>query len=214
MLASKEMPLNKNRLEQLSDGVFSIVFTILILEIKVPEMKDLTNQQMVLELINRTPLFITYFLSFAVIGMFWLSHNFMFEMSAKNADRKIILMNTLYLSLISLIPFSSHFLGQHSNSPIASAFYGVNILLISFSFLLLNRYIWKTPHILHGDMTPRLKKNSEIRQHLILGFYSAGIFISFINIPVALFCYLFPVFFNIVPGLLTRTENLFGYDVK
>jgi uncharacterized membrane protein len=146
--------------------------------------------------------------------MFWLSHNFMFEMSAKNADRKIILMNTIYLCLISLIPFSSHFLGRHSGSSIAAAFYGANILLISLSFLSMYWYIWRTPHILHAEMNPRLKKNGEIRQYLIICFYAIGIVASFINIPVAIICYLFPVFFNIVPGLLTRTEIAFGFETE
>lgn len=214
MKVSKEIPLNKNRLEQLSDGVFAIVFTLLILEIKVPERMDLTNQQMIVELLNRTPLFVSYILSFAVIGMFWLSHNFMFEMSAKNADRKIILMNTIYLSLVSLIPFSSHFLGQHSNSAIASAFYGINILLISISFLAMYQYIWRTPHILHADITPGLKKNGEIRQYLLICFYIIGILFSFLSVPIAMFCYLFPVFFNIIPGLLTRTESAFGFELE
>ena len=214
MSKEPEILLSKARLEALSDGVFAIVLTLLILEIKVPELHNLSNADMLHELSLKIPLFATYFLSFAVISMFWLSHHFMFAWRAKNVDRTVILINSLYLCLLSLIPFSSHFLGQQIDSSIASAFYGVNISILSVVFLWLSNYVWNSEHIKSDTMTSRNKKQGDIRQYMVLSFNFLGIIFSFVNIPFALFLYLFPVFFNIIPGLLNTFEKFLGFEIK
>ena len=206
--------MSKNRVEALSDGVIAIILTLLILEIKIPEIHTTSNSVMLHKLSDKIPLFITYFLSFAVISMFWISHHFLFAFGVKNVDRIVVLLNFLSLAALSIIPFSSHFLGSHLDNSVASAFYGFNMLAVSFSFMFLYAYIWKSDSIINGELSTRTKKQGKIRQALNIGFNTLGIIFSFIYIPFALFCYLFPVFFNIIPGLLNFTEKMLGITIE
>jgi uncharacterized membrane protein len=214
MSQEPEIIMPKNRLEALSDGVFAIVLTLLILEIKVPELHSLSNSGMLHELQLKLPLFATYFLSFALITNFWVSHHFMFLFRARNVDRIIILINSLYLCLLSLIPFSSHFLGSQIDSQVAAIFYGVNISLVSIIFLWMSKYALQAEHIESDQFSNRIRKQGNIRQYIVLIFNFLGIICSFINIPLALLFYFFPVVFNIIPGFLNSLEKIFGFEIK
>ena len=208
-----EIVMPKNRLEALSDGVFAIVLTLLILEIKVPESINLSNPEMLNELFLKLPLFGTYFLSFALITNFWVAHHYMYIYRAKNVDRVIMLINNLYLCVLSLIPFSSHFLGVHINSPIAAIFYGLNITLLSAIFLWMSEYAIKSEHIDTEVVNLRTRRQGQARQYITFGFNALGVIFAFVNIPFALFLYLFPVIFNILPGSLNFLEKLFGFKL-
>lgn len=100
--------MNKLRLEAFSDGVFAIIITILVLEIKVPELgPDVSNIELWHTLSEYGHILIGYFLSVAVIAMFWLSHHFLFHTGAKNIDRWVVQLNTFFLAILALIPFSA-----------------------------------------------------------------------------------------------------------
>jgi uncharacterized membrane protein len=100
--------MNKTRLEMFSDGVFAIIITILVLEIKVPELgAGTTNTELWHALSEYGHILIGYFLSVAVIAMFWLNHHFLFHTNAKNIDRWVVQLNMLFLAILALIPFSA-----------------------------------------------------------------------------------------------------------
>jgi uncharacterized membrane protein len=209
-----EISLNKNRLEALSDGVFAIVMTLLVIEIKVPELTGkIDTAKLIKELEHSAPLFISYFLTFAVISVLWLSHHFLFHSYAKSIDRGIIQLNVIFLAFISLIPFSSHFLGLYFNQPLAIAIFGFNALLAYGMIYIMRSYAIRTKHIETAELPKRVTKQGTIRMLTNIICTLVGIGFGIFNTWVGIFFLLLPVFFNAVPGSLNFLEKIFGFDI-
>ena len=214
-----EIAMNKSRLEALSDGVFAIVMTLLVIEIKVPEIshhitRQITTGDLVNALGGYTPIFISYFLTFAIISVLWLSHHFLLHQYAKNIDRYIIQLNALFLCFVSLIPFSSHFLGVYFNQPLALAIFGTNMLVSYTMIYIMQQYILRAKHIENTQLPSRILKQGKIRMAVNIGFSGAGIVFGLINTNLGLICLIIPVIFTVIPGMLTRVEGLFGIEIR
>jgi len=119
-----------SRLEAITDGIFAIIITILILTISVPDgdnvssSKDLNNA-----LLNTLPLIMNYIISFFLISTFWMSHILELKM-LKNTNRHHILLNFVYIFFVSLIPFTTSLLGDYAGYIVAEIIFHLNIFLV------------------------------------------------------------------------------------
>jgi uncharacterized membrane protein len=208
--------MNKNRLEAFSDGIFAIIITLTVFEIKVPELQfsELSNDLLMNKVIDLAPSFASFFLTVAVIAMFWLSHHFLFSLYAKNIDRILTQLNFIYLSFLSLIPFSASLLGKYPSLPFATIVYGSNIFLVLIVSWAMINYTLLSPEIENGEISSRTIKQGRIRLNFALICTILGILIGFWNTPIAIFLYILPVVFTNIPGMLSLTEKLFGFEIK
>lgn len=206
--------MNKGRLEAFSDGIFSIAMTLLILEVKIPELAVVhTNTELWQQLFFIVPVLATYFVSFAILGSFWINHHFIFHTFAKAIDRKLNLLNLLYLSFIAFVPFSSHLLGNFSSFQPAALIYGFNIfIVVSIAWAMLV-YIRRHPELVNEKLSQRLLNQARFRTALTLICYIAGILCSFYYIPATLVLFAFPIVFNIIPGTLDLLEQTIGFSL-
>lgn len=208
--------MNKSRLEGLSDATFAIVFTLLVIEIRVPEhLADMTSSGLWHALTELAPLFEGYVVSFLVLTMFWISHNFFYGMLVKNINRTLAGLNLVYLALVALIPFSAHLLGRYGELELAVALYGANVLAIGLLVGVIFEYALRAKEIDTAHNTSRLIKQARIRMFLtptctVLGIVSA----LWVSLPLALGLYIFPVIFNIIPGTLDKLERVFGIHLS
>ncbi len=202
--------MNKLRIEALSDGVFSIVMTLLIIEIKVPPLLKADDG---LELWHKLweiwPYFRSFYISFAILGMYWFSHHSLFHLFAKHANRNISYLNVLFLCLISLIPFSTHLIGQYPLNPVAVAVYGTNIVVIGIVQYWMLHVTIDDPQVLHEDVNPRLIMESTVRMLLPPIFAVVGIITGFFHLPLSFFLFAFPVLFNIIPSRMRFFERVY-----
>jgi uncharacterized membrane protein len=206
--------LTKQRLEALSDGVFAIVMTLLVIEIKVPEKIEKVNTAKLIDaLLHEKSLFISYFLTFAIISVLWQAHHFLFNNYAKNINRWVIVLNTTFLSIISLIPFSSHFLGVYFDQPVAVIVFGLNTLFAYILIRAMNLYILNSKEIQNHDVELRIRRQASFRSAVNFVFTILGIGAAFLNTYLAIFLFLIPVLFNFIPGLLNALEKLFGFEL-
>lgn len=204
--------MNKTRLEFLSDGIFAIVMTLLVIEIVVPELHQPTDADLWAALVHLQPLFLSYFVSFTVLAMFWISHNFFYGAFTKVINRHLTLLNFLYLSFVALIPFSSHFLGSYPASKLAVLVYGVNVLVIGLFSCAVLWYAIFSKEIDTEHITRRILIQAQIRAYLTPLSTLVGIAFLPVSLPLSLFFYAFPIVFNIVPGLLNRVERRLGLN--
>jgi uncharacterized membrane protein len=202
----------KSRLEALSDGIFAIVFTILVIEIKVPEqLTDKTGPGLIHALQEITPLFLSYFVSFVVLTMFWNAHGFLFNMFVKVTNRQISYLNLVFLCFISLLPFSAHLIGRYSDVNVAVVWYGLHVLILSILSASLLLYAFKSKEIDTSHNSSRIVKQAIIRQSLTFGFTVVGIIFGYFGYTnIAFGLYMFPILFNIIPGTLNFVEKTFG----
>ncbi len=126
--------MTKNRLEAFSDGVLAIIITIMVLELKIPHEASFEA------LLKLTPVFISYLLSFIYIGIYWGNHHHLLHL-VHNVNSKIIWGNLSLLFFLSLIPFSTGWMGENHFSGIPVALYAVNLLLCSIGFYILQQCI-------------------------------------------------------------------------
>jgi len=102
------------RLILFSDAVFAIAITLLVIEIKVPELHgEFSDHLLGPELLHLIPKFIGFLISFFIIGLYWTIHHQMFGFVI-NYDRKLLWLNLLFLMSIVLMPFSSGLYGEYS----------------------------------------------------------------------------------------------------
>ena len=195
--------MNKSRLEALSDGVFSIVMTILVFSIKVPTATpgggaaDLWSG-----LVGLGPLLLSYFVSFLVLAMFWLSHHFFYSVFTKNIDRVLAMLNILYLSFIALIPFSAQLLGTYPELSLSGVVYGVNLIIVSMFSLIVIRYAMYSDEIDTAHIEEDTLRRATLRIYLTIVCSAIGVGAALIHNDAALLFFALPIVFNVTPGLL------------
>lgn len=199
--------MDKSRLEMLTDGVFAIVMTLLVLELKVPEGPASEGAGLWHALVELQPVFRSYAITFVVLTMFWTMHHAMFHFVVRRVDRVMIQMSLLYLGLLSLLPFSAHLLGAHPEADVAVTIYGVNVLAIGLVSLASFRHAVATPGLHPDDLDPDLLRRATVRQWIVPMSAVLGILAAQAWVPLALGLYAFPVIFNLVPGLLGGMER-------
>lgn len=125
------------RLNALSDGLFAIVLTLLVLELKVPE--GGSAAEFGRDLLNLLPRLLAYVLTFAVAGRFWISHHQILK-NIERGDMGLLTRNLLFLFFVSLLPFTSalSFRGDFLNWP--WIIYALNMVAIGFALVTLWRY--------------------------------------------------------------------------
>jgi uncharacterized membrane protein len=206
--------MNKNRLEALSDGVFSIVMTLLIFNVTVPVLDGTPTEMQLRAAIGAlVPIFASYFTSFAVLAMFWLSHNFFYSSFTKTINRKLVLLNMLYLSLLAFVPFSTRLLGQYGSLRTAVLFYGCNILAIGLVATIVLHYALYSHEIDTSHIDHRLLNQARLRSLLTPVCTVIGLLCGIFNTPLALALFAFPVLFNLIPGTLDAAERVFRFSL-
>src|SRR5215475_9204742 len=111
------MQLGRNRIEALTDGVFAVAMTLLVLDIKVPELQQpLATAELPLKLLSLWPKFLSYTNSFVILGVYWVGHHFQLSF-IRRADRPLLWINIFFhlwatpeifsTSLLDALPISS-----------------------------------------------------------------------------------------------------------
>ena len=124
----------KNRIEAFSDGVLAIVITIMVLEMKVPHGVSLNTLKPLI------PVFLSYVLSFAYLGIYWNNHHHMLH-TAEKVTGPILWANLHLLFWLSLIPFATGWMGENHFAAIPTALYGVVLLMAGIAYLVLQKFI-------------------------------------------------------------------------
>ena len=167
--------MSKNRLEALSDGVFAIVITLLILDIRVP---DVEYVQLAAALLAGLPRIFAYVISFGVIGVYWLAHHQSLQLVSK-IDGWLIWINFIYLLAVSFMPFPTALLGRYPLQPLPIVIYALNLMLANGTGVVVLRYLRAHPELSSGYTYKAAHKtvfmyvfvNSSYLVAMLLGFY-------------------------------------------
>jgi len=181
--------VNKTRLEAFSDGVIAILITIMVLELRIPEGADWDSVQPIV------PVFLTYVLSFVVLGIYWSNHHHLLHM-ADRITGGIMWANLHLLFWLSLTPFATGWMGRNQFAPLPTAMYGVVLLFSAVSYTILVRMI-----IAAQGPSSRLKAaiGSDAKGYLSLAIYAAAIPLAFVNRWIAYALYVAVVLMWLVP---------------
>ena len=124
--------MKKGRLEAFSDGVFAVIITIMVLEMKVPSGADWRALQPGL------PVFLSYVVSFIYVGIYWNNHHHLLQAS-EHVTGGILWANLVLLFWLSLVPFTTAWVGGTHYAPLPVAIYGVVLLFAGISYFILTK---------------------------------------------------------------------------
>ena len=160
-----------------TDGLFAIAMTLLVVDLAVPTLSDGASVHELAEALNDdTAKFISFFISFAVIGRYWLAHHSYFSALAR-MDRKLITLNLLYLAFIAFLPFPTALLGEYFENPLSITIYAVNVALVSGMEVVL------FSHAQHHDLLERRLPQDVFRFGVAMSLAPVVFFL--LSIPVA-----------------------------
>lgn len=188
---------NKNRVEAFSDGIFAIIITLLVLEIKVPHIEDHNSPGSLLTaLIKLLPKFMGWIISFFTVAVIWVNHHKLFK-QFRYLDHGIFWWNALLLLWTSFIPFPTAVLGDYPGNDVSVIFYGSVMALMAVSFTLMRWYVLKNPDLLEETVDiSKFRKGTLLS--LVFGpmLYLAGVACALIHPYVSFAIYLaIPVYF-------------------
>ncbi|HEX5733949.1 MAG TPA: TMEM175 family protein [Blastocatellia bacterium] len=163
--------MKKGRLEAFSDGVIAILITIMVLELKIPHGADLESLRPLL------PVFLTYVLSFIYLGIYWNNHHHMFH-ATERINGKILWANMNLLFWLSLIPFTTGWMGENHFAPLPTAVYGVVLLLAAVSYTILQALIIAQQGE-HSKLEEAVGKDRKGKLSML--FYIMAIPLAFVN---------------------------------
>ncbi|WP_118972957.1 TMEM175 family protein [Taibaiella koreensis] len=157
------------RLVAISDAVFGVAMTLLVLEIKVPEVKG-SEKDLALTFLALMPKFLVYFLSFLTAGIFWMGHSAQYKFIEKS-DRNLNWINLLFLLFVSILPFTTAFLGDYIHYKLSIGIYWLNIFLLGLMLYVNWRYAERHNFIEAEDkvaISRAIKKRIAVAQMLYL----------------------------------------------
>ncbi len=174
-----ESEIDTSRLLTFSDGVIAVIITILVLEFKVPSGGELHDLQPLI------PSVLVYLLSFRQIATYWANHHHLLRL-ARQANSRLIWANLNLLFVISFIPFTTTWLGEHYNQPWPVALYGFVALMAGIAYNFLQRAVLAE---YPSDVIRRTRFSRDIKGKLSLLAYAAATLLAFVNVWLSIGLY-------------------------
>lgn len=143
------------RVIALSDGVFAIIITLLVLEVHVPELTQ--GQSLNQALAEVRPSFNAFVVTFILTGLYWVGHRDLFAL-IRRTDRGLVWLNILYLLPLCLLPFGAGLLGRYEQEPVALRIYGLLLMTITVMRLVIWLYATNRPALLWQRLDGRQRR--------------------------------------------------------
>ena len=171
--------MTKGRLEAFSDGVIAIIITIMVLELRVPHGADFAA------VIPLWPVFLSYVLSFVLVGIYWNNHHHLLH-SAKHVTGRVLWSNLHLLFWLSLMPFTTGWMGENHFAKLPVAAYGVVLLMAGVAYYILVHALIAG----HGEQSEiAVRVGADFKGRLSVAIYFVAIALSFVSEWIALSLY-------------------------
>ena len=192
------------------DAVFAIVMTLLVLDIRVPDVpSDVAVQEVPGLVVELWPKILSYVLSFLVIGLYWIGHHQTFRY-VRSYDRTLLWLNLVFLLSISFIPFPTDLLGEYGQLRFAVIFYAASLGLARLLLALVWWYIVSGPIRTSDDLDPGLANFHFLRSLAIPAIFFLSNGIAFFSPNAAVASWVLLIVADTVIWRLWRKRNLGG----
>jgi uncharacterized membrane protein len=200
--------IGKNRIEALSDGIFAIVMTLLILELRVPDLPPTaSNFAVAPALVALWPKLLSYLVTFVSLGFFWVGHHIMYH-AIRRADRMLLWLNIFFFMFVSLLPFSTSVLNAFPQAFIAPLLFGANLAVIGWLLFFQWNYANSQPAMLAAFVTAEYRATVRTRMLMVPVATTLTAIICFWSVTISLAIYLLLLPLYILPGKFHRKGNL------
>ena len=183
---SSEAARDRDRIVNLSDGVFAIAITLLVLDIRVPDIPEsMVATELPAALFSLWPKYLGYVLSFVVISTLWIVHHSIFR-PIRECDRGLLYLNFLFLMFVAFVPFPTSLLGEYGAHRLPVAVYAATLALGRLLLTAIHWHSTKNDRLVDEAQDPR-----EVRFFLIRGLAMPVVFllsigVSFFSVSAAI----------------------------
>ncbi len=194
--------LIKSRLEAFSDGVIAIIITVMVLEMKIPHGADMAALKTMLSL------FMCYVLSFLYLGIYWNNHHHLFH-AVRHVNGVVLWANLHLLFWLSLIPFTTGWMGENNFAPLPVAIYGVVLFFAACAYFILTRVLIRAEG---KDSLLAKAMGKDLKGKISIVLYVLGIITAFYNTLISTMFYCIVALMWLVPD--KRIEiNMKSYEI-
>jgi len=194
------------RIEAFSDGIFAFNATLLVLELKAPELMDGSLQTFLNNLMIMGPKFLGFVISFVTIAIFWVNHHHFFH-NFNRADWKLLWFNNLLLFFITLMPFTTALIGDYPKNPAVVMMYALVMLLATMSFALTIRHVFFKSKLMSEDIPLADRKKEFKRIWLAIIMYAAATIVAPFLVDVSLVLLALTPILYFVPSILEANQS-------
>jgi uncharacterized membrane protein len=185
----------KDRVVSFSDGVIAVIITIMVLELRVPGGSGLSALHQTL------PVFLAYVLSFVNVAIYWNNHHHLLY-AAERINGRVMWSNLHLLFWLSLIPFTTAWVGQNPRAAIPTAIYGAVLILAACAYTILQAALVRCNG---AESLLARAVGSDFKGRISIVIYAAGIALAFVDARISDACYVIVAIIWLIPD--TRIER-------
>ncbi len=201
-----ESPLGLERLVFFSDAVFAIAITLLVLELRVPELPPgVSSAELARRVLGLWHEALAFVISFLVIGIFWARHHQLYHYIMR-VDGQLLWLNLLVLLCVAFLPFPTALLSRYNDTQFAVAFYAGYLALVG----LLMALLWihaATAGLVAPDLDPRVIRHHAVRLLGASAIFLLSIGVSFASPVAAHYCWALIALVRPLTARLTRVPH-------
>ncbi len=176
---------NLDRLTALSDGVFSVAMTLLVIDLKTPLAESVHSEHdLWTALVPLGPRMVTYLMSFLTLGIFWLGQQAQLD-RVKHSDRDLTWLHLVFLALITVLPFSTRLLADFFSYRAAFLIYWANIFLLGVGIYCTWVYAERAK-LIRDDAPPELSDAVRKRVIIAQSLYGLGALVGLVSVPLGI----------------------------
>lgn len=196
-------PVGRGRLEAFSDGVFSIVITLLVLDLRLPEGDVDSAGYLAWRILALWPQVFGYVLSFLIVGIFWVAHHFIFH-HIRRVDRPLLWMNIFFLMALAFLPFPTTLISRHWDLAPSVWAYGGTLCAANLLLNVMWRYATRGGRLVDPGLSPELVRDVNRRSLRAVWVYVAAMVVAAWSPPAGLAIFLIVHILYILPVALDR----------
>jgi len=197
----EQQAISTSRIEAFSDGVFAIVITLLVLELRVPHIEHGQDFNELAAAVGRlAPKFLSFLLSFVFVAIFWGTHHQVFH-QLRHSTRGLLWLNNLFLLFLTFLPFPTALLGEYPENRFAVMFFGLEMIFAISAMLLLRWYAIFKAKLLKTEVIEAEIKKATIAGVVNVAFYVVAVIMCFFNTTTAIGIYV------LIPFLYLFTQR-------
>ena len=172
-----------HRIEALTDGIYAVAMTLLVIELKFPEHAEIHSAAALAQaMADLSPKFLSWIISFMVLALFWIAHHRIFS-HVRHVTGRLVGLNLFQLAFVSLMPFCSALIGEYGGALLSQVFYSANMVMLAVFSLLLARHIYRHAELSSAPMSRGAYRGALIRNFALIAISIVAVGLGFYTVP-------------------------------
>ena len=198
-----KLSMSSTRLETLGDGIFSVAMTVLVIELRLPDVKGNSLSDFMQALYGSRHQLFCYFISFIILGIMWYGHRMVFEYVSKT-NRYFIFLGIIFYMVICLVPFSTRFLAANTLRWYGIMMYALNLSLCNLALYWQWKYGIRRPSLRTRELPDEVKTEAQKLFLISPVMYGVAIAFSFFVPLVSIFIFFMTPVLYLLPNKIDK----------